>query len=224
MHGGVHCIILVARYGRWSASERANVKALKMILDEQWYKSCMLVLTHYDGETDNDSKTKCINDWKGNDRFVLKLLDKIDNRIILTDNSTGRHEEANRPLRMECLNSLKEFINSCQTFIGSKPIIFIEKLKQLIELYFKKFKLANAAIRIENSKKYLMSHSQEVYAAECSICLQEVALMNLAQTECLHCFHLECIQNSAQITGYFCPICRSPIKKLVVTMHLQLDF
>ncbi len=102
-NNGVHCIVIVARYGRISSEDRANLQLLDTIFESSWVNSAALLLTHYDGEFDDVSAKNAINKWCKGDDFVVEFLERIGRSIILTDNTQGRHEKDNRNSRKNCL-------------------------------------------------------------------------------------------------------------------------
>lgn len=226
--GGVHTIILVARFGRWSAQDRANISAISEIFNSNCYNACILVLSFYDGKKDEASMQASIRQWAGEDIFVEEFLKKINNRVILTNNSVedDDYEKITRNLRRLCVQNLMSFIDSSQGVVGPKPRNFIEAVKALLDLYFGYYRLVNAKKRIENAKNFLLSSAKDVYAAECPICQDDVALSDLAQTaECYHFYHLNCIKEYAKTHDgkVSCPICRRTILTIYITQSIPLS-
>jgi GTPase Era involved in 16S rRNA processing len=116
LRNGVHGIILVTRFGRApTAEEQATVKAMMRVFgpSSRCYEHMMLVVTHYDGEDfDNfEEKQRVINTWIGNDSEMKTLIKNLEDRVILTNNVTNsRYEVLTRPLRKQCLETLRLFI------------------------------------------------------------------------------------------------------------------
>ncbi|XP_065659137.1 uncharacterized protein LOC136083607 [Hydra vulgaris] len=51
--GGVHCIIVVLKYGRINREERINLEIIKKLFDKSWINNCIVVATFYDGEVNS---------------------------------------------------------------------------------------------------------------------------------------------------------------------------
>jgi hypothetical protein len=106
---------------------------------------------------DNEIHKKWIEHWIGDDEEMKAFVKKINGRIILTDTSLGRFEEANRPLRRQCLMKLRAFINSCSDVVGPAPVSFLEILKSILEKYFGFGRVGRAKERIGEVIAYISS-------------------------------------------------------------------
>ena len=67
LQGGIHCLIIVARCGRVSREERANLATINEIFDSRWVENCVLVLTYYEGGLEPEEQQECVKKWIGND-------------------------------------------------------------------------------------------------------------------------------------------------------------
>lgn len=242
---GVHCIIIVAKFGRFTKQEHCTLKIISQMFDSRWVNSCIMVLTHYDLDIGQESEQREIDKWLGEDQVIKEFVSKIGKQnIILTDNSLGRYEVANQPLRKLCLAKLNEFINSCNTVV-SFPRDILEILKMIVEILFTftgagVTGLVGAATSIAVSSaasavgtvgdrigltrantvfKYLKSNN--VKTGMCPICFEVMELNNMAQTECHHIFHLDCVTAVVKKRGDPCPYCRQSVHKVcVVALNL----
>lgn len=212
---GVHCIIIVAKFGRFSKQEHCNLKIISQIFDSPWISSCIMVLTHYDLDTDEESQQREIDKWRGDDQVINGFIRMIGKRnIILTDNSLGRYEVNNRPLRQQCLAKLNEFIDSRNTLVRI-PLDLTEIWRMIVEMVFPTpGKNATGALfeRVNTVFGYLKSNT--VKTGMCPICLDVVELSNMAQTDCHHIFHLGCAATAIKNRGDPCPICRRSVHEI----------
>jgi hypothetical protein len=211
---GVHCIIIVAKFGRFTKEERGNLKMISTLFDKRWVRSSIMVLTHYEGDTDEESQQNAIHNWLGEDKEINEFASMIGKRIILADNSLGRHEALNRPFRQQCLSKLNMFIDSCDIVVGPAPTDFIGVLKVILEYYFAGYASSNAAGRVDNVVRYLQSITVET--GTCSICLEDMKLSNMAKTECHHIFHLDCVIKAVKNKRDACPVCRQPVNEICI--------
>ena len=216
--GGVNTIIIVLKYGRLSKEERTNLEIISQIFDESWSDNCVMVATHYEGkvnshgEIDEEIQEREIEKWIGNDEEIKKFVEKIGGRVILTDTSLGRFEEANRPLRRQTLGKLQRVIDTCDHVVGPSPVSYLEIIRSILEKYFGFYRVVKAKERISDIIQYLsMEGVEDVMAGECSICLKGIAFTEMAQTGCNHVYHHHCIEKAIGTRGGPCPMCRTPV-------------
>ena len=57
--GGVHCIVIVLKYGRISREERTVLKMISEVFDKRWINNCIVIATHYDGDIDSNTNEIC---------------------------------------------------------------------------------------------------------------------------------------------------------------------
>jgi hypothetical protein len=220
--GGVNCIIIVLKYGRITREERANLEMISKIFDGRWAENCIIVATNYggelneDGELDEEMEQQKIKEWIGTDEEMQAFFQKINRRIILTDTSIGRFEEANRPLRRQSLRKLRKFCNSCKNMVGPAPINKIEVFRYILEKYFGFLRVGRAKERISEILQYISSdNSGEITAGDCPVCFSDVIFSEMAQTHCNHVYHRKCIidyiihEKKGRETP--CPVCRRAI-------------
>lgn len=138
-NSGVHCILIVVRFGRLSTEERFNLHAIEALFDKRWAHVSCLVATHYDGDVGDAAEKREVDKWLGEDDEMKEFMTRIGNRIILTDNSLGRHEVANRPLRKRCLERMNQFVNECDSLVGPAPKNLTDMVLEFLEIYFNFF-------------------------------------------------------------------------------------
>lgn len=213
---GVHCIIIVTKYGRLSHEERCNLKLIAELFDRRWRQNCIMVLTYYGGYCDEISRKNALESWLGeDDPEVQNFVQKIGRRVILTDNSLERHEEDNREIRLYCLEKLKAFIATCDTLVGPAPVDFIEICKLILEHMFLFYRLSNATEKVNNIMKYLLKQQHSLKFDLCCICLEEMSLITIARTNCSHAFHTHCIEKCLKNDAH-CPRCHETVNTLNV--------
>ena len=219
--GGVHCIIIVLKFGRLSQEERTNLLLVSKTFAPNWCDSCIIVATHYEGEVNNQGildeeiQKREIDKWIGQDKEIIDFVNKIGRRVVLTDTSLGRFEENNRPLRKQCLEKLNAFIGTCAVPVGPSQNDFIEILRCILEQYFAFYRMRNAKKRIQEVFSYLSTQTNIfVSSGECSVCLEVINLSELSQSECNHTFHSKCIDLALTSKEDRCPNCRAPITTL----------
>lgn len=181
---GIHCVIIVVKYGRISREERANLETMRALFDESFAKHCVLVLTHYDRGLSEHEKQQAINKWIGNDAQLKEFVSLIGNRIILTDNSLGMYEQVSRPLRQDCLEKLNAIIEvSDEPFkIAPETVlqVFITCLRKFLE-HFMGFEQASKII----TELIKAIGAEEVYTGdECPKCEQNIPVIDIGQAPC----------------------------------------
>ncbi|XP_065659135.1 phosphatidylinositol 4-phosphate 5-kinase-like [Hydra vulgaris] len=228
--GGVHCIIIVLRYGRITREERINLEIIKNLFDKNWINNCIVVATFFDGDVnsvtqviDEDAQEKAILGWTHNDADTSALFNKIKGKVILTDNSLGRHEEANRKLRQQCLDKLKLFIESCTDLVSPTSISWLDIIHRLLDKWFSFHQLKAANDRMKKIMEHLVKdyEKEQLQANDCSVCLENVLYNDMIQTKCNHIFHYKCILLAISECGGPCPVCRSPVFQVYSTVGLM---
>ena len=204
---GIHCVIIVVKYGRLSREERANLETMKALFNESFAKHCVLVLTHYDRGLSEHEKKQAINKWIGNDAQLKEFVSLIGNRIILTDNSLGMYEQISRPLRQDCLEKLNSIIEESDEPFNIAPEtvlqVFITSLRKFLER-FMSFEQASKTI----TELIEAIGAEEIHAGdECPICLQNIEVIDIGQTECHIIFRKGCIQQALD-RNHNCPVCQ----------------
>ena len=220
--GGVHCIILVLRFGRMSKEERLNLQSLDNIFDKRWPNNCIVVATHYDEQMDEISQVKAKENWIGDDEDLKVFITKIGGieKIILTDNTLGRNADSEEyiNIRLQCLNKLKKFRDLCISIINPTPTTFIDKLKLLLEQWFSFYRVKNAVNRMQSIVRYLKEASAPVVCGQCPICLEVIAWKDMGMTKCQHKYHWQCV-NKAIPYGAPCPLCRCPVYIIYINWY-----
>ncbi|XP_012563599.1 uncharacterized protein LOC100213925 [Hydra vulgaris] len=228
--GGVHCIIIVLKYGRITREERINLEIIEKLFDKSWINNCIVVATFFDGEVnsdtqmiDDDAQEKAIIGWTHDDVETSSLFNKVKGKVILTDNSLGRHEQANRKLRQQCLDKLKLFIESCTDLVAPAPITWLDIVHRLLEKWFSFYRVKAANDRMKKIIDHLAKEYEkdQLQTNDCPVCLENVLYKDMAQTRCNHIFHYKCILLAINERGGPCPICRSPVFQVYSTAGLM---
>ena len=214
---GFHAVIVVAKFGRVSAAERANIRAITSMFAPGWKSNAALVLTHYDGEFDTESQAVALRNWAAGDRDMEELLKNFAS-VILADNSLGRNEEANRPFRKACLSALQAFIASKKTTVQPAPKTFFETIQTFLDIYFGLLRLRRNAERLSNCLQLLARSSRSTITGTCCICLENINLDELVQTSCGHPYHGLCIKREIEVRpNKICPYCKASFTAIYQT-------
>ena len=208
---GFHALIIVAKYGRISDSERANLLAILELFEQN--KNTLLVLTNYTGKKDAAGRKDAIEKWIADDQMVRNFVTKINNNVIVSNNCVDDLlEEVTRPLRKQCLDELNAFINNSNTLIRTNL-----SLKEIVD----RLGIAYKTICSIHGSTYATALGitltnlacQDVSCGECAICLEPMDMQGMHLTPCQHCFHATCIKEAFEKNAK-CPICRTDFNEV----------
>eukprot|EP01125_Pyxidicula_operculata_P002337 TRINITY_DN12224_c0_g1_i1.p1 TRINITY_DN12224_c0_g1~~TRINITY_DN12224_c0_g1_i1.p1 ORF type:complete len:329 (+),score=30.65 TRINITY_DN12224_c0_g1_i1:102-989(+) len=208
---GVTCLVVVAKFGRVSDVERANIRAITSMFDSRWCSQSVLVLTHYDEDfEDFDTQYK---KWLQGDNELKQIVEDFS-LVIPADNSLGRQEASNRPYRQNLLAKLQFKISSSSKPFGLKPVSIFEIIKLVLERYFELVSIAKN--RLSQVIHFLSNTQGETFMGDCPICLEPIKFLECCVTECNHTYHNMCLRKlEAHFEEYpECPMCRTQITKL----------
>lgn len=220
---GVHCIVMVMKFGRVTKEERLNMKLIRSIFNSNWKKRCIIVATDYKGDMEPEKQREQITKWLGDettgaDEEMTDFINAIGGtkNVILTYNNVNtRHESRNFPIRVACLQRLQAFLAACdnEMIVGPAPANLFEKLTLILEQWFSGYRKANAKKHATQIAENIFSN-ETVQVGSCPICYEDITSPELLLTPCNHAFHRMCIQSARLGNGGPCPICRAPLSEL----------
>ena len=200
---GVNMIIIVAKFGRFSAEERMNLELIDRFFESGWRENAILVLTHFNGKFEEKNEN-ILENWLGNSaKEKTKIEDKINNavdfkesiknfkKIIFTNNTLGRNEIACQKFRERCLEEITKFKIACSKIICIRRNNLGDLIKALFEKYIKIFGLSKYVvdhIPLNKVKEFMIN----IYCDICDICQQKININDYVRAPCDHRFHLEC--------------------------------
>lgn len=207
---GIDAVVVVVKMGRLSKGDRLNLDIFNELFDRCWTKQSVLVITHYEGETDKEQQLKELEMWCGNDKVIRRFVDSFS-KVIITDNDLGRNEESTRPLRKACLDEIQSSILAWEGKFGTNPYASLVNLRHIIQSSFKTI-FFPAVLSIDLLKGVFNSIIRKPYCiGQCSICHKPIEIAKFIQTECNHSFHSECIMERLKVKEKTCPFCNTPI-------------
>jgi len=208
---GVNVVIVVARFGRWSKEERANMGMLYEILDSKWEEQSVLILTNYTKEF-ADKETELKN-WINGDQEVTEMLKKFKN-ILITDNDIGRNELTSRPFREKLLSDLNTIILLHESVVPQKSSSWFDIIRKILGLFYSAYK--KQQVLLSSLADAMKTTKVKSGLGECPICLDEIDILNVLQTDCKHSYHIKCYQDlSNRSNGNItCVLCRKKISNV----------
>mmetsp|Transcript_98465 Transcript_98465/g.317458 ORF Transcript_98465/g.317458 Transcript_98465/m.317458 type:complete len:304 (+) Transcript_98465:83-994(+) len=194
---GVDCVTLVMKMERVPAASRANLALLSALFYQSDLKtSGVLVLTHWDG--DLGSEAEDLKRWVGSDREMLGVIHSFS-KVILTNNSLQRRS-AYPESRRKCLLELTECIERQEQRIHARPVTVTEVLMDLVAAFGRRLWK-----RVTDVKDLFTADGAALptYCGECSVCMEQIDLVNVYKLPCQHTFHRNCLEGQSS-----CPVCR----------------
>jgi Ring finger domain len=162
-------------------------------------------LTSYDQEL--NEKDRALRDWLDGDAEAKELVSKFQ-KVIVTNNSLNKF--ADIEMRQNYLNEIISFINTCESTFGSATATFLEKMKFLIEIYFR-WCYDTTKARAKDALKVLLE-TEVASCGNCPICFEDINSNQLLLTPCGHSFHMRPVGASwleRPVPLVFpCPICK----------------